>query len=355
MKRVTKKVRKVLSKGAREHLVFTSEKHAQDKASADRLREARYVRVPTEPRLAPEPFPRAGEIAGQVVFAVSSHGEHAGKNIGKKTTPENYKAHLSAAARDASEWYVPTKKLKKNGKPQLQKRRGQGLSDCYFSFAPWVSEQLAEMVEAGQLKEARNIIQAAVNKARKLLESRTQYRVVGLAIHPDSRGSIGYHIQYKTAEGGKLLGRSATGKRGGLRLAGDAMSGVARMAAYVKVDDRFGVLEKDCDDLAINAEVDTFCRDVFGPDIWDVVEARAQKYSEDWKRRREEALSGPEEVARLKAEVERLETKLERGEQAVLAVLDREEPSVKDRILSRLAEAVERRKTVKIQSNAQLL
>ncbi|NBR59999.1 MAG: hypothetical protein EBT89_12705, partial [Opitutaceae bacterium] len=243
MKRVTRKVRAVRSKGAREHLDFNSEKHKQDKAAADRLREPQWVRLPDAPKVEVQPFPRAAELA--MVYICFDGTEEAGRRMMRRVEPATHNAHIAAAERDGRVWYTQSKKLKKNGQPKLQKRTGDGVRDCHFSLSPWVSEHLAEMVEAGRLAEARELAQQAVNVARTVLARRTGYKVVGVAVHPDSRGVLGYHLQFQTASGGKLLGRSAEGKKGGLRLAGDSMSAVARYSEFVKVEDRFSLLMEE--------------------------------------------------------------------------------------------------------------
>lgn len=318
MKRVTKRVRKVRSAGAREHLVYTSTTHARDKAAADRLRQARYVRVAAAPRLAPEPFPRAAELAWQCGIREAK---------GRLLSQEEYTEHLAHARRDASVWYTPSKKRKKNGEVQMQKRKGEGLADCYFSFPPWVSEYLAQLTEMGELERVRQVSLMAVSRAAQELQRRTQYKVVGFALHPDSKGVLGYHVQYQTAAGGKLLGRSADGRKGrkGLRLVGDAMSAVARLGEYVSVTDRFGLLApgKEYDDLAINHVLDTQLKKLLAPE-WPQIEAAARRYAKDWKKRQDEALSGPEEVSRLKAELSGLTDRLTKFVDSCVEVLPTE-------------------------------
>ena len=303
MKRVTRKVRAVRSKGARAHLDFNSAKHAEDKRQADKLREAQWVHVPDAPKVEVKPFPRAAEFAELFVCFEATEGMFAGKTVMQRAKPDSHNAHIAAAAADGRVWYTTSKTVKKNGQPKMQKRRGDGVHDCHFSFSPWVSEHLAEMVEAGRENEVQQVIQKAVNSARSLLQKRTGYKLVGVAVHPDSRGVIGYHLQFQTASGGQLLGRSAKGTKGGLKLAGDAMSSVARYSAFVEVEDRFGVLGRDCDDIALNKAVDAKCKEVLGPEDWAKVEDRAKAMAEDWKKRRDEALARPAEVDRLKAAV----------------------------------------------------
>ena len=343
------------SKGAREHLVFTSEKHAADKAAADRLREAQYVRLPADPRVAPKPFPHAAELACQV-------GVSDGK--AQYMDPATYTQHLAAARKDAAVWYVPTKKLKKNGAPQLQKRKGEGLSDCYFSFPPWYARWFGMWVEEGGIEQVRQIVSAAVHAAAVELKKRTGYKVVGYAVHPDSEGVIGFHIQFQTAAAGKLIGRSAKGKKGGLRLAGDAMSGVARMAEYGPVEDRFGILDRDYDDLAINRVLDANLRaqmqkyPVFLADIesWAEIDAMIWRSTRELAvKKRQKALApappdpkivqleqmlalAEEKVLKGQAKVEELENRLENVEQSVFLALSAEGDVTKDRVYARIME-----------------
>jgi hypothetical protein len=229
------------------------------------------------------------------------------KGAGRQMEPAQYTEHLRAARLDASVWYIPSKQRKKNGEIIKQKKTGEGLRDCYFALPPWVSHHLADMAEAGRVAEAFKIVGHALKTAMQTLRERTKYKLVGCAVHPDSRGVLGYHIQYQSASQGQLLGRSADGRRGrkGLRLAGDAMSSVARLSEYVTVEDWHGVLKQDCDDIAVNKAVDAKLREVLGPD-WPKVEAAARQYAEDWKKRRDEALApAPPDpkIAELKAEV----------------------------------------------------
>lgn len=320
MKRVTQKVRAVRSKGAREHLDYNSAKHKADKQAADKLREAHWVRVPDAPRAGPNPFPCAEELAQVVIFSVR---DNAGKTVKRVegVSPEVYKAHLAEAAKNGSVWYVPTKQVKKNGQAKMQKRKGNGLHDCYFSCAPWVSERLAELVEEGKAEEVRVLSRKILNRARIVLENRTGYKVIGGALHPDSRGVLGYHLQFQTAADGQLLGRSAKGTKGGLRLAGDAMSSVARYSAFVEVADRFGVLGRDCDDIAINKAADARVEELLGPEEWAKVEAKAKVMAEAWKKRREEALASREEVADLKRQLEVMQGRIGLFVDACAAVL----------------------------------
>lgn len=317
MKRVTKRVRKVRSAEARAHLVYTSEQHRKDKEAADKLRGPEFVRVPETARPVAEPFPHANAMSAVCLF-----GDNNGKRGLSACKPAEYTARLAAAELDSSTWYTPTKKRKKNGEPILQKRKGCGLHDCYFSLPPWVVAHLAEVAEQGDkatILEARLVALRAVADAARLLEKRTGYKVVGAALHPDSRGAMGYHLQYCTASGGQLLGLSAKGKEGrkGLRLAGDVVGALQRMSAYTtELDSAERYWERPTadgrgyDDIALNKAVDQSLKAQLA-DVWPAVELRATEYTADWLRRRQEALNSREELEAVRTRVKALELALE--------------------------------------------
>ena len=305
MERVTKRVRSVKSKKGVKHLIFTDPQHKIDMLAADRLRSVEFVAMGPAEMKARVPFPDAGKFSAVSLFVENGLKEVKG--------PE-FEAALAAAREDGRVWFTDTGKRRLDDAPILQRREGNGLSDCYFSFPPWVGEHLAEMVEAGQGKEAKKLAGRVIRAVGEELARRTGYMLVGCALHPDSRGAVGFHLQYQTASKGKLLGRSADGKVGrkGLRLLGDAMLAVSRFGEFISLDAkaRKAIKKKDFDDVALDKVMMATLEKELG-ESWEKIKENGKTYSVSWKKRRDEALAEGGKVGRLERENKSLREKLE--------------------------------------------
>lgn len=301
MKRVTKRVRAVKSKKAVKHLIFTSDQHERDRLAADRLRSVEFVAVGPREEKGRVPFPAAEQFSAVALFEEKTL---------RPVAPEVFEEALAKAKEDGRVWWTDTGRRRSDGEPILQRREGSGLSDCYFSFPPWVAEHLAEMVEAGQLNEARQIAGAVLREVGWELAKRTGYKPVGGALHPDSRGALGFHIQFQTASQGKLLGRSANGKVGrkGLRLLGDAMLAVSRFGEFIGLDGKAyrAINKKDYDDVALDKVMMKTLKKKFKEKDLEKIKERGKIYAENWKRKRDEALAEGRKIGRLERENKQL-------------------------------------------------
>jgi hypothetical protein len=296
MRRVTKKARPVSSQRQLEHYVFGSDRHRSDKTVADRLRATEYVPttvvVPER-----ESFPRAGDLAENLVRVVHE-GELRWKEADQGAYLEALKPHIK---KGAGEYQIPKSSggkilTKKNGDPVMQKYRTKAMRDVYISLPPWVAEAAADLMdyEGGPAKVRRMVEQAAL-AAAEVLEARTGYKAVGLAVHPDSRLQIGVHIQFLTVENGQLLGRSKSGLGGkggvgrrGLRLAGDVNCALHRFNKVRpgKVDGNWfkSVGTRDYDDIAMLDAMDARIKELM-PNI----DYGKEHYVDDWLERRKKS------------------------------------------------------------------
>lgn len=313
MRRVTRKTRPVKSSGQLEHYVFGSERHRTDKSMADRLRATEYV--PTTV-VVPEtgPFPRAGELAENLVRVV-----HEGELRWKEAPPKAYIEALKPyTKRGAGNYEIPKVAggkilTKKNGDPVMQKYRTKAMRDIYISLPPWVTEGLAELATLeGGLAKVRRVAEQAALAAAEVLEERTGYKAVGIAIHPDSKFALGIHIQFLTVENGQLLGRSrvgASGKGGvgrrGIRVAGDVNCALHRFSKVREIPGNWNrsVSTRDYDDIAMIDAMDKRIEELM-PNI----DYGKEHYVDSWLARRKKSRELIEkEVTQLTEEKAQLE------------------------------------------------
>lgn len=307
-KRVTKKVSKGTSREQREHLIWSSARHKEDRKKADELRAAEVVLVEVGEPPSREPFP--SDVKFEAYFLLKK-----GETKLSRVKPQEFLDGLAEYGRVDAVYYRESgkvrktdaktlkkgeKELAKKGDPIMQKIKDVGYRTTYFSLPPWVTEELAQLVEAGGIAKAQAIVLAAIDASVRTFEELTGYRVVTLPIHPDSRNSFGWHKCYQPHWDGRLRGRSADGKEGrhGLRMAGDAMGCVGRYAQFVEVDARSRSMFEGKDDHLINLAVDKAIKKAAGPELWDSIQARGEAQAKRWKARRELA------VAIKKAELE---------------------------------------------------
>lgn len=300
MKRVTPKVRSVKTVTAMRHLVFTSVEHERDRLAAERLRSVDFIAIPLEGGGKPPPFPRAAEFSGVGVYE---------SGVLKVKTPGEFEAALKAARAVSGQYWAESKVTKKDGSPVLQKRETNGLRDCYFSFPPWVTEHLAQMVEKGEARRARVVAAKVMMQVGLALGERTGYIPIGAALHPDNRLALGFHIQFQVVSDGRLLGRSADGKSGrkGLVLLGDSNLGLARFAEFISVGSTMGkkFQSKDWDDLAFDKVMTRVLKQELAGD-WEAIERAGKEYAQKWKKKRDEALNERNKAARLEGQLKAL-------------------------------------------------
>lgn len=255
MRRVTNKVRKVKSKRQLEHYVFGSGVHSKDKEVASRLRSLDYVAVAGRPELRPA-FPRAAELAENLVRRQDGRWMQVKPEVYVKTlhpyTRKEAGVYFSPRRRKGGEVVLS----KKTGQPSLQLNRTQAMRDVYLSLPPWISEVLADATQLeGGMATVRRVAEQAALEAAEVLEKRTGYKPVGIALHPDSRNAFGIHIQYLTIENGQKLGRSQGDQKGrrGIRVAGDVNCALYRFSKVRDIPGNWikSVSTRDYDDIAM--------------------------------------------------------------------------------------------------------
>lgn len=308
MRRITRKVRPVKSAAQLEHYVFGSDKHLRDKEVAVRLRMMEFI--PTTTVASPKPpFPKAEQVAENLVRVVVD-----GELRWKQVEPKDYIERLLPFTRKESGAYWVPKSAggekvlsKKTGEPIMQKQFTKALHDVYLSLPPWISEVLADaMTYSDSIGTVRNIAEQAALAAAEVLEKRTGYKAIGIALHPDSRQAFGIHIQYLSVEDGKLLGRSATGVKGkkGLRLAGDVNCALHRFNKVRDIPGAWqGVVDRrDYDDIAMIDAMDQTIKEIVPR-----ADSMKESYVDNWIARRSKSRGDLDrEVDQLRKETEML-------------------------------------------------
>lgn len=320
MRRVTRKARPVKSAGQLEHYVFGSDRHRTDKAMADRLRATEYipttVAVPTK-----GPFPRAKELAENLVLGEDGKWE--------QVPPGVYVKRLLPFTSRKAGTYWATKKVrgevlkKKDGTPVMQRQHTRALHDIYLSLPPWISEVLAHATQtADGMATVRRVAEQAALAAADVLEKRTGYKAVGVALHPDARNAFGIHIQYLTVENGQLLGRSQGGGRGrrGVRLAGDVNCALHRFGQVREIPGGWNkvVAERDYDDIAMIDAMDETIEQVLpGADFYK------EPYVDAWLARRKKTRGDLAiEVDELREELKKTRAQLEEKDDRIRSLED---------------------------------
>lgn len=297
-----------------EHLVWWTELHRIDRENADRIRTRKYALIDIEEMPIREAFPEDRKLAFMAVANLKSVGQwsYATKEVFKKT--------LKTAAKDANMYFKDTGKKNKDGTHILQKRKTEGLYDVYFNLPPWISLNLAKLVEEGESgNDTFKITMAKLGVAlSRELEKRSGYKAVSFAFHPDSRNKVGFHLQFQTVSDKKLLGRSTNGKKGrkGLRVMGDVNLAMYRMNKLDKITtDRHGepLLQKDIatrferknyDDIAFDSILNDFIDKNLPKQVVNKIKNDGVEYAKNWNAKRVEAVANSPKA--LKAELERI-------------------------------------------------
>lgn len=251
-----------------EHYVFGSDTHLRDKQVAAKLRSMEFIptTVVAEPK---PPFPKAEEVAENLV-RVTVDGELRWA----EARPEEYVKRLLPFTRKSAGYYYAPKTAggepvyaKKTGERVMQRQHTRALHDMYLSLPPWISEVLADaMAYSDSIATVRRIAEQAAIAAAEVLEKRTGYKVVGIALHPDSRQAFGVHFQYLSVENNQLLGRSRGGTRGkrGVRQAGDVNCALHRFNKVIEIPGgwRDVVAQRDYDDIAMIDAMDQAIKEI---------------------------------------------------------------------------------------------
>ena len=289
MRRVTSKVRGVTSRRQLEHYVFGSERHLKDKSVASRLRAMEYVPLEGKAPQRP-PFPRAAELAENLIRLKDGRWKQVDPSVYIETLHPYTK-------KEACIYYAPKRRngevvlSKKTGQPYLQPVKTQALRDVYISLPPWISEVLADAAqldgeEGGEgMQTVRRIAEQAALEAAEVLEKRTGYKPIGIALHPDSRNAFGIHIQYLTVENGQKLGRSQGDEKGrrGIRMAGDVNCALYRFNKVREIPGNWNksVSTRDYDDIAMIDAMDALIDELLPRGGY-----LKQSYVDEWLERR---------------------------------------------------------------------
>lgn len=298
----------MVSKGQLEHYIYASEKHLRDKEVALKLRSMEFEVVTTvvEPR---PPFPKAEQVAENLV-RVTVDGEQRWMAVGGE---EYVKRLLPFTRKGAGTYWAPrvsrgeVVRSKKTGEPLMVKQNTRALHDVYLSLPPWVTEVFADaMALSDSVGTVRNVAEQAALAAAEVLEKRTGYKVVGVALHPDSRQAFGIHIQYLSVEDGKLLGRSASGGKGrrGLRLAGDVNCALYRFNKVKEIPGRWQnvIARNDFDDIAMLDAMDQTIKEMVPR-----ADSTKESYVNNWLAKRQKTKEDLDrEVDQLRVENEKL-------------------------------------------------
>lgn len=341
MRRITRKVRPVLSSGQLEHYVHGSERHRHDKAVADQMRQMMFVGTATA--VSKEPFPNSRELAENLV----REGDRWAV-----VRPEVYVDRLKPYTRKKAGTYWSPKSS--NGKPIIKVKTGEqvmqrnqtkALHDLYLSLPPWITEVLADATQMDDgIPIVRRVAEQAAIAAAEVLEKRTGYKALGIALHPDSRHAFGIHIQYLTVEDGQLLGRSRKeGKRGrrGVRMAGDVNSALYRFSKVREISGNWykSVGTRDYDDIAMIDAMDARINEMFpGGDYLK------ERYVDNWLARKKKTRVDLEvEVADLRKELEAkskeaevLNKRIEQLQEIMRLTTLKTQPSIKDDVITRV-------------------
>jgi hypothetical protein len=310
MRRVTHKVRKVSKTRQLKHYVFNSEVHREDKLRADKRRAIEWIPMFPERPVGNIEFPQASKLAENLVRLPDGRWKQVHVQEYLNTMQPYTTKAAGAYERQRSRGGKPVF-LKKTGEPAMNKEYGHALHDVYVSLPPWITEVFADMVVEGGLTAVREVVEQAALEAAEVLEQRTGYKAVGVALHPDSKHAFGIHIQYLTIEKGQMLGRSRGGGVGrrGMRIAGDVNCAMHRFNKVREIPGPWQevVATRDYDDIAmldaIDAKIDR---------LMPGANYLKKSYVDEWLERRKKY--GPDRLAEandlLRQEVIRLEKEI---------------------------------------------
>jgi len=270
-----------------------------DQHDSDREAAARIRAFPVVPKLEQAPFPHDRKVgfAGHYVegeFCVQGPAEFEAMNV-------TYKA-------DA--WYLRSDP-RPNRKPKIEVA---GLLESNVAFSAGLSRVLAGMAEAERFTDVRRMTLSAGKAGMQELADRSGYWAAYMALHPDSEGTLSMHFGQWPVDRKerKLIGRSATGKRGrkGLRNLGDAFMSVLRHHEAIELPTDLvwrplkNLKERDPDDWAVGSAMDRVLREELsklpdGANLLQQADEYQKEAARDWLARYEAGAAG---LAKLKTE-----------------------------------------------------
>jgi len=277
------------------HADFSSEQHSADIKKADSFRARVPSPVATPPQQKREPIPEALSLESKTAFIKND----AGAVTCGRVSSEDFLSHVEKETAERSFYF--TEKVRSNGKVNWQKRSvvsGKpgtgGVIDSYVSVPPWWGKVLCEAMRAGKLtpEDLGDTLQELSVECMSELCKRSGYVPVYTSVHPETASNIHFHMGYSTVEKASigvlrnhLVGRSAQGKKGGLRIAGDNNVALARMAEHVPSKMTAHIVQKvnasDFDDRALCRFLDKRLEEKF-PELKKAALEAAVEHATAW-------------------------------------------------------------------------
>jgi hypothetical protein len=327
MKRVMRKGRGLGSKRAVRHLVWTSPTHTRDRDQADKLR-SRVAILLDDPRAPRAHLVQSEQIATQLLFVPEEDLQDvptsmagfapAATKKGQKVDPGVFEKVVERERQKRSFYYC--EKFKR-------KRASKGVIDTYCSIPPWWGKILNREMTAGRLSpsELQNSLVSLGNAAMKTLAQRTNYEPVYMAVHPESEANMHIHFGLGVVDSkNRVLGRSATGKRGkkGLRHAGDCNVALLRLQALAPSAYLNKIAMKaeqgDFDDVAVSRVIDQRLGMLF-PNLREEAREAGVAHAKNWHQRADEKAgkkNDPKLLQQKESEIEALKQRIQELEQA---------------------------------------
>jgi hypothetical protein len=327
MKRVMRKGRGLRSKRAVRHLVWNSTIHTRDRDQADKLR-SRVAVLLDNPRAPRALLAQSEQLAAQVLFVPEEVLQDvpssvagfapAAKKQGQKVEPDVFEKVVERERQKRSFYYC--EKFKR-------KRASKGVIDTYCSIPPWWGKLLNRELKAGRLSptDLQDSLVSLGNSAMRTLSQRTNYEPVYMAVHPESEANIHIHFGLGVVDGqNRVLGRSATGKRGkkGLRHAGDCNVALLRLQALAPSTYLNKIAMKtelgDFDDVAVSRVIDQRLGILF-PNLRQEAREAGIAHAKDWQQRADEKTgkkNEPKLLQQQQSEIAALKQRIQELEQA---------------------------------------
>ena len=324
--------------------LFLGDEHDKDREQAAKLRLYRTI-----PRKVQQPFPQAREVgfAGHWIGDLNPEFKIQNK--------EDFVAMNLDRVKNCYYFRKDNRPERKNNKPRKEQ---SGLLETNAALETGWSMVLADLVRRGEVSYVRNICLVAGKSGMKKLCELTGYLPEYMACHPDSEGTLSFHLGVSPVDvkNRMLIGLSATGKRGrkGLKNLGHCFISVLEHAEACELPSK--ILERPKKNLnerkphdwqfmiAMNECIqEQILQRSDGMELQQAAKRYKQEAAEDWKRR---FLLGTEETL-----IEEKHKKVSKQRQRRKLAFQRfmakkngrhqEELDSKDSVLKHLAQQVE--------------
>jgi hypothetical protein len=291
-KRVKATNRKTAARVSR-HLVM-GDQHDNDREAAARIRA-----FPVVPKLEQAPFPHERKVGFVGHFI---NGEFCVQG------PANFEKMNVACKANAWYWRHDPRG---NREPRL---KISGIVETNVAISAGLAHVLADMAKEEKFDDVRRLTLCAGKAGMEEFERRSGYWAAYMALHPDSEGTLSAHFGLWPVDRKerKLIGRSATGKKGrrGLRTLGDAFMSVLRHHFAIGLPANLvwrpleNLKERDPDDWAVGLVMDRVLREEIsklpnGQKLLQQADEYQKAAARDWLARYEAGAAG---LAKLKTE-----------------------------------------------------